>query len=305
MKRSGLLITALLTLIIQLATADIYAQWQQDNTYGFRIKLPNDWSKKSYMDGTDKVYDYYSPDENAAVQLRVFEAGGGVTTDLLVQVYEENMLPQGTHRESLNDHVSANGIPGKHGMYMLDYDGNGVFLSAFYTVQNNNAYVLTAIIPSVMLEQKGEEVKEITRSFILDGFNAPQQTEVETNNDKPKGLNGLLGSTGSDKDEQPDKSSYGSTPGDISGRYTFISRSDGPSRTNYHYIDIRSNGTYSEKYQPKNSGNYEGGHDGTWSLNGNQLRLTHQGGSYSDSYVVSGNELKRTIDSGIVITFRK
>ena len=147
-----------------------FAQLQTDRDYGFKINIPSSWSKSSYMDGTDKVYDYYSPDENAAVQLRVFEAGTGVTTDVLVQVYEENMIPVGSYKKSLKDHTSKNGIPGKQGVYTIDYAGTEVGMTAFYTVQNNKGYILTAVIPTSMMQQKGDEVKQITQSFTIDGF---------------------------------------------------------------------------------------------------------------------------------------
>jgi len=91
---------------------------------------------------------------------------------------------------------------------------------------------------------------------------------------------------------------------DIEGKYTFVSRSDGPSRTNYHFIEIFSNGTYLEKYNPKNSGNYEGGHQGTWQLNGTQLTFTHEDGNIKDFYTVRQNELERKAND-VVFIFRK
>ncbi|NOR88561.1 MAG: hypothetical protein GQ527_13230, partial [Bacteroidales bacterium] len=170
MKYLKLIIIGLLLLFINNG---LFAQWQIDKAFGFKINLPSSWNKSSYMDGTDKVYDYYSPDENAAIQLRVFQAGADVTTDLLVQVYEESMLPAGTQKQSMKDHISKNGIPGKQGIYVMDYNGIEVGMAAFYTVQNNKGYVLTAIIPTSMMQQKSDEVRQITQSFIIDGFSPP------------------------------------------------------------------------------------------------------------------------------------
>ncbi len=310
MKRVRKAAVMVIGLFLMFMSINAFAQWQEDSKYGFKIKLPNNWSKNSFMDGNDKVYDYYSPDQNAAIQLRVFEAGSGVTTDILAQVYEESMLPEGTKRESLNDHTNVNGIPGKQGVYVMNYNGNEVYLSAFYTVQNNNGYVLTVIIPTSMIEQKGEEVKEITRSFSLKGFQSSQNTNSISGggagkpNKKPAGLGGIMGGTTMGGSTNQSSSGSASVPGDISGRYTFISRSDGPSRTNYHYITINSNGTYIEKYNPKNSGAYEGGHEGTWTLNGNKLTFQHKFGSTKDYYTINGNELKRE-SGGITFLFRK
>ena len=189
-KNLSLLIALILFLFIN---NNAYTQWQYDSKYGFKINIPSSWSKTSYMDGTDKVYDFYSPDENAAIQLRAFKATAGVTIDLLVQIYEQNMLPAGAQRQSLTNHTSKNGIPGKQGTYSMNYNGNEVILAAFYTVQNGNGFVLTAILPTSMVEQKGDEVRAITQSFTLDGFTA----STNTVNKRPSGLSGLAGSTSS------------------------------------------------------------------------------------------------------------
>jgi len=167
------------------------AQWQQDSKFGFKIKIPSSWSKNSYMDGTDQVYDYMSADENIAIQLRAFKAGAGFTIELLAQVYEESMLPAGTKKLSLNEFTTANGIPSKKGVYLIDYNGVEVGLSALYIVENNNGYVLTALIPSSMIQQRGEELKQVVKSFTIEGFAAATHTTKQNN--KSSGLGGLTG----------------------------------------------------------------------------------------------------------------
>jgi hypothetical protein len=167
------------------------AQQIHDTQYGFKINIPSGWSKASHMDGTDKVYDFYSADQNIAVQLRAFQANPRVTTDLLVQTYEQNMLPKGTKKESLGDHITANGIPGKLGAYSMKYNNNPVALGVFYTVQNNKGYVLTIIVPTSMMEQKQEEIQQVTQSFQLDNFHASRPPAQK----KPGGLGGIAANT--------------------------------------------------------------------------------------------------------------
>jgi len=166
MKKSKLKSLAAFAVIL-LIVSSVNAQWQTDIDYDFKIKVPTNWSKNVYFDGTDKVYDFYSPDENAAVSLRTFEAPQGLTLDLLLSVYEQQMLPAGAIKNGVKNHVSKAGIPGKQGSYIFNYNGNQVGMGVFYAIQNAKAYVISAIIPVSMLDQKYVEVKSITESFQL------------------------------------------------------------------------------------------------------------------------------------------
>jgi len=157
---------AILGLFIFVGSS-IYGQWMVDRVYGFKINVPSTWSQNSSIDGTDKVYDLYSPDENAAIQIRAFEATSQFTVDLLVQVYEESMLPQGSTRESLTYHVSKQGIPGKQGIYTYYYNGTHISMGVFFALQNGMGYVISAIIPTSLLQQKTVQVKRVTESFTL------------------------------------------------------------------------------------------------------------------------------------------
>ncbi len=385
------------SLILLFITASVFGQLR-DSQYKFSINIPANWSQKSYMDGTDKVYDFYSPDENAAIQLRAFKSMDGLTLDLLTQVYEQNYLPSGASKESLEDKTSSNGIPGKQGIYVTNYNGYRVGMSSFFTIQNGYGYVLTAIIPETMFEQKSNEVRKITQSFLIDGF---QKKKMPSGLDGKKNFNTAFKINKIELCEQTNKANEAINPttqftpnsreinavihyqgktsetfyaiwiyssqnheitrdafnftanggvaivslskpnngwpegsyevrfemngktlrsipftvvaqqnngGDqnsIAGRYNFISRSDGQRLVRYHYIDINANGTYTEKYEPKDSPGYEGGNSGTWRLNGNTLTLTHKGGGVTDTYEVNGNELYRSTGMGLTFKFRK
>jgi len=209
MKRSKYLNVTVITLLIVMMSINLNAQWQKDSKYGFKINIPADWTKSSSMDGNDKVYDYYSADQNVAIQLRVFEAGEGVTTDMLAQIYEQHLLPEGTQKQSLENHTSKNGILGKQGAYILNYNGIEVTMGSFYTVQNNKGYVLTVMIPSNMREQKGQEIRQITQSFIIDGFEVTNDIVKEEK--KPSGLGGLMGGTSKTNNQSKNNNFSGST----------------------------------------------------------------------------------------------
>jgi hypothetical protein len=211
-----LLSISIISIFIVLISSNLFAQLQSDLKFGFSIDVPSNWSKNSYMDGTDKVFDYMSADENAAVQLRVFDASADITTSILAQVYEESMLPAGAQKISLNEQTT-NGIPCQEGAYLLDYNGNDIRLSALYIVQNNKGYVLTALIPSSMLRQKGAELQQIVQSFSIDGFKALTAKQDK----KPSGLGGLMGSTTNVQKPSANINSGNAKQFEIKGHYAY------------------------------------------------------------------------------------
>ena len=73
---------------------------------------------------------------------------------------------------------------------------------------------------------------------------------------------------------------------------------------NYHYIFIRDDGFFDEKYQPKNSGSYVGGGQGTWKRSGNTLNLRYDDG-INQQLTIKGDELIRKSSAGTVFTFKK
>jgi len=89
----------------------------------------------------------------------------------------------------------------------------------------------------------------------------------------------------------------------IVGRWDFYYRSDGENRVNYHYMQINSNGTYDEKYQPIGD-TYIGGASGTWTKKGKNLVLTTKGG-FSEPYTIVDGEIQRVSEDGTIFRFRK
>lgn len=392
-------------LFFSFLSNSLLSQWIRDEAYGFKINVPASWSQSFYMDGTDKVYDFYSPDENAAIQLRAFDATSQFTVDLLVQVYEESMLSQGTVRQSLSNHVSKQGIPGKQGIYTFNYNGTPVSMGVFFAIQNNKGYVISAMIPTSMLERKTAQVKQVTESFTLltnkpktgggslsgltggamiSGFkirniqisdrldynnnavnpkttfntqtseihavlNFSGQTNTDLivdwvyinwnrtitsdkynfttnggtgvvsltkpNNGWPAGSYKILfkmdGKVIDSKTFEIKDSSGGynglsgsATGAGLAGKYSLLSRSDGKDLVNFHYIFLRNDGGMDVKYQPKNSGDYIGGGQGTWKKSGNNLTLHFDDGTIHN-YTINRDRLIRKGSDGIVFTFIK
>ena len=91
----------------------------------------------------------------------------------------------------------------------------------------------------------------------------------------------------------------------LAGRWNLVSRSDGKNFTNYYYIDISNQGTYSECYEPKHSPGYKGGHSGNWKQDNGQLILTNGSGVSSGTYYIKGDEIHRVTSSGTTFIFKR
>ncbi|MDA3905465.1 MAG: hypothetical protein PF484_05255 [Bacteroidales bacterium] len=179
-------IIGLMFISITLNAKDI-----DDKQYKFKITVPDHWKSNNAMDGTDKVYDFLSPDEMAFIQLRAFKASPGLSIDLLVEVYEENYLPKGSQRVDLVNKTSTNGIPGKNGTYLVSDNGFDVGISVFYVIQNGQGYTLSVIIPTTMTAYYEKDVKSIAQSFVIPGYERRSKVEESSS-----GLGGLSSNEG-------------------------------------------------------------------------------------------------------------
>ncbi|MGK0411829.1 MAG: hypothetical protein ACJA1B_000011 [Polaribacter sp.] len=274
-------------------TTIILSQNIVDKQWGFKLDIPSSWSQNDYMDGPDKVYDFYSADKNAGFSLRIFNITSQITYEILIPVFEQNIFPEAS-RLALKDLTSKNGIPGKQAMYSMDNNGNKIDIAVFYTLQNSKGYVFSALVVSDIAENYKNDILSTTASFIIDG--------VGENPPKKNGLGSISDLLKKQKDNQPKKTSNNSV---VVGRYMF-DYSKGDNRTNFNNIYIYKNGTYEHEYQPKNSGNYIGGTKGTWKLEGNTLTLIHNGnGALTDVYTLDGRKLIRTTNSGKMVYFRE
>ena len=234
-------------LFFVMLTPGAHAQWLHDNQYGFQIRVPAGWSKASHMDGADKVYDFYSAGENAALQIRVFKTDPRITVDLLIQTYEQNMLPKGTKRESLQSHTTKNGIPGKIGIYSFYFNHNLVNMMAFYTVHEGKGYVMTGMVPANITakeQREADALQQMISTFRIDKTR-PGSTPVSS---------GYAAST--------DRNA-------IAGTYRLVSRSDNNKTLNYWHITLNRDGTYVDRHQFKGNPPYTTGEEGTWRITGN------------------------------------
>ncbi len=92
--------------------------------------------------------------------------------------------------------------------------------------------------------------------------------------------------------------------GPLDGKYRFENRSDGKKLVENHYIFIRDDGLFDEKYQPIGTVDYFGG-GGKWKKNGNRLIFNFDDGIVQQYTIKSGNRIARQSNDGVVFTFKK
>lgn len=166
-----------LFVLMTLFSLSINAEEQRNYTFGTRIDIPSNWSKKTSENQGDKIYDYYSPDQNLSIQMRLFVMDEVLSVDDVVASYEKNILPAGTQRESLVDHTSVNGISGKQGIYIVKHNNYELAVAIFYVKKVEKVYILSAIVPTNLLQERSSELKAITNTFVIDGYqNKASQT---------------------------------------------------------------------------------------------------------------------------------
>ncbi|MBW1775951.1 MAG: hypothetical protein JRJ82_24300, partial [Deltaproteobacteria bacterium] len=129
------------------------------------------WLSNSFVEGTDRVWAFASPDENVAVRVRAFKHDPHADIFMVISLFESEIFGGG-QRLALLDHT-LNGIPGKLGAYQGVYNGNQVGVGAFYTVQNGNAYIIWSMIPTHLFNARSAEADAVINTFTITSSQVP------------------------------------------------------------------------------------------------------------------------------------
>lgn len=164
-----------LTLICLAGTAA--ARVINDPEYGFQITIPNNWQTNSFLDGTDKVWAFAAPDNNAAIRIRSFKAPAGLTMEALISAFETHVL-SGGQRLTIAPYT-LNGINGKMAGYKGQFNNTDVGVGCFFTIQKKHAYIVWSMIPVSLFNARSVETDNILNTFTLSGIRAPHQKDVQ------------------------------------------------------------------------------------------------------------------------------
>ena len=156
------------SLMLQAANAG----WYTDQAMNYKINVPENWTKQTLIEGTDKILDLASPDGSIAIQIRAFEVDAGVNAETLGALFKEGMLSEGATLQSQSSEY-LNELQGVMGVFTNNYDGMDVGIISFSTVSSNIGYLIFTVIPINQFEQRAKEADAILNTFtILSGSEA-------------------------------------------------------------------------------------------------------------------------------------
>lgn len=187
-KHIGILALIALFVVI-LSPLNSFARVVQDSEYGFRITVPHNWQTNSFIDGTDKVWAFASPDNNAAVRVRSFKAPNGFSLDSLIQAFETYIL-SGGQRLTIQPYT-LNGIQGRMAGYKGQYNNIDVAVGSFFAIKGQHAYIVWSMIPVSLVQARSAEADAVMNTFSLASggsshhsttstHQAPQVTSITT-----------------------------------------------------------------------------------------------------------------------------
>ena len=137
--------------------------WIEDREMNFKIAVPVNYQANQFMDGSDKIHAFVSPDQNVAIQIRSFKANANLTVEVLKKAFLENYLKGA---QLLVDQVhTINGINGQLAGYKWKYNNINVVAGVFYSLQNGMCHVIMTIIPENLFAARNAESDAITNTF--------------------------------------------------------------------------------------------------------------------------------------------
>ena len=165
-------------------------KWISDNEMQFKIKIPPNYSQNKIQDGSDRILTVMSPDQNIFVRVRAMKATAQFTTELLQQVFEQNII-KGAQR-IMNEAGDLHGIPARASAYSWNVEGSDVILAVYYIVQNNFAYVVWAAVPKNQAQHYSAIADGIIDSFDLLAASSSGDLAGSSNNSGGSGQVALI-----------------------------------------------------------------------------------------------------------------
>ncbi|MCP3873613.1 MAG: hypothetical protein GY699_10725 [Desulfobacteraceae bacterium] len=150
-------------LLLHIFCTSINADTYKDNNYNFQLTSPNSWKTKAYSDGPDRLFDSTTPDGNILVRVRAIHLSDPIPMDILRKVYEREYLKNSSlFREKT---TIINGIKGQSFFYNWKYNGHDINVVSWFAMMPKMAYIVSRIIPKVILNDRVAEADRVIHSF--------------------------------------------------------------------------------------------------------------------------------------------
>lgn len=237
MKTKALLSILMMTFFSLYGINTSNAQYVSVDEHNYKINIPSNWSKSIYNEGTDKVLDIMSSDEQIAIQIRSFALGADVEAQKLANMFNDGLIQEGAQQLNLSDQ-ELNGIPGVMGVYSQNSDGTNMAIITFSIVKNQVGYLLFTVIPANMFDHRSQEADNILNTFTITSDVSEQNMFVESV-PTSKGLGSLSGSTSNHSTTSSGmvKSNYVTISGNgWNDTYTFVSSGSYPIKFNKNVV---------------------------------------------------------------------
>lgn len=195
-------IKILISAFLIVLSVQVTAKWYTNTAYNFKIDVPHSWSANHYAEGTDQVYDFLSPDEQIAIQIRAFQNEPGFTADLIMNVVEEGILGQGATKLTESED-EVNGLRGKMAAYKNTYNGQEVGIVIFTALEQQFGYAFIVVVPTDVFQEKTAETDAILNTFTILNRNnyarsrPPQKLNQPHSSSQSGSLGGVAGSRSS------------------------------------------------------------------------------------------------------------
>jgi hypothetical protein len=162
--RLGTTLLAALLLCLFLAPS-ASAKWHQDDEWGFKIEVPDNWKERKFMQETDRVNAFVSPDQMVAVRVRAFKTRPGTNAEQVAGLFEKGVI-KGCERIDYKP-LTVNGLAGQFAAYKWTFNNTPVGVVTFYAVRGEIGYVVWMMTPSDKFQARHREGTDVMDTFTL------------------------------------------------------------------------------------------------------------------------------------------
>jgi len=147
-----------------LTFQNVSGGWYTDKALKYKINVPDNWTKQTSFEGTDKILDLSNLDGSIAIQIRAFNVDESVSAETLAELFKEGMLSEGATLQSQSPEY-LNDLQGVMGVFTNNFDGMDVGIISFSAVSSKIAYLIFTVIPIDQFEMRAKEADAVLNTF--------------------------------------------------------------------------------------------------------------------------------------------